>query len=80
MKSIRGLLRGRGIHFVMSSESRDISCYSFAKKIRDSSTSLGMAKRGANPRMNLECGGRYTALCLIPVLLSFDRFDSMHVQ
>jgi len=79
MKSIRGLLGCRGIHFVMSSESRDISCYSFAKKTRFLDFTRN-DKKGANPRMNLECGGRYTALCLIPVLLSFDRFDGMHVQ
>src|SRR5438034_6554135 len=47
---LRVLLRCRGVHFVMSSESRDISCYSSAKKIRDSSTALGITKKEANPR------------------------------
>src|SRR5436305_5036644 len=47
---LRVLLRCRGVHFVMSSESRDISCYSSAKKIRDSSTALEMTKKEANPR------------------------------
>ena len=31
--------------FVMSSESRDISCCSSAKKVRDSSTALGMTTK-----------------------------------
>jgi hypothetical protein len=35
----------RPSHFVLSSESRDISCHFSYKKIRDSSTALGMTKR-----------------------------------
>jgi len=50
----------------MSSDSRDISCYSSAKKIRDSSTALGMTMKGANPEMNLRCGGGFAALCQTP--------------
>jgi hypothetical protein len=40
-----GRARLRRPHFVMSSESRDIPCYFSYKKIRDSSTALGMTKR-----------------------------------
>src|SRR5207248_16365 len=43
------LFRRRDAHFVMSSESRDISHYHLLK-IRDSSTALGMTKRALTSR------------------------------
>src|SRR5207247_6887886 len=71
---LRVLLHCRGVHFVMSSESRDISCYSSAKKIRDSSTALGMTKKRPT-QDDLHCSWASPHLYQTPVPLKENRND-----